>query len=889
MNETKDWRDTFCGRERELEALVARFEEVAGGKGPRIAVVLGDRGMGKTRLVQELYRVLATRHDPLNYWPDASLFAGNNLRVAPDLADATVRSHFEGFKLADRPMPFLWWGFRLSDPDVRNAARSDMAAHRATLDLHLAPVRYARQLGAARERVKQAGVDAASELGKNLLKAAVSAIPGVASASTVIELLVDYAGKGKDAAEAARDEMNLRAGHRQMNLLQSEAARSDDIHERTLDDLSAVLAPAKDAAALPVIVYCDDAQFAREGGDEGALRFLTALWQRAHLADWPLLLVLTHWGVEWHRVSGDDRASCATELRGDAGSAQFGLTIDLPKEPALAGLVTAGLPGLPADDAMLLLGKADGNPQVLIELVDLVRRSPAWRKAGSGELTPHARREIERRATRLAELILDRLESDATPEAVRQAVALSSVQGMEFLCTLTDAAARAFELGGAAQGLKDAEHPHRLVVGVEEGVAGFVQRAYREAAASLVGTHVGDPKEVERALLDAAMALVDNADRFSGLTPNEQQAAWGVMVGLAEEHADGKVRRFAGQGLLRLVAAALQHERGADYARAAELALRFEAGLGKRWRVGDFELSDILWAVDGIVAWLGASRVGPLLNAVVARAAEQVKELGTPAARRTLLSALHRAGAVALARGDPSEAERLSRSGLETARALAEGAETDDDAKRDLAASLDQVGDVIQGLGRWLEAEDLFRESLGLRIELATPLVTSEARRDMSLSLDRLGDVARRRGDLHQAGEYYREGLEIRRDLATLATPYGLTQARRGISLSLNRVGQVAQVQGNWSDAEKHLGEGLAISRQLAANLGTPMLLRDVGAALCVLAAVSRERGDSALSCELLREARPIFDELAARLKTPQAQEEAAALRQLLTDQGCNC
>ena len=43
--------------------------------------------MGKTRLVQEFYRRLISEHDPERYWPDAALFHGNNLRVAPERRD----------------------------------------------------------------------------------------------------------------------------------------------------------------------------------------------------------------------------------------------------------------------------------------------------------------------------------------------------------------------------------------------------------------------------------------------------------------------------------------------------------------------------------------------------------------------------------------------------------------------------------------------------------------------------------------------------------------------------------------------------------------------------------------------------------------------------------
>jgi len=83
--------------------------------------------MGKTRLVQELYRHLATTCDPDCYWPDASLFKGNNLRVAPDFSDPETQAHFSSFSTSERSMPFLWWGFRINDPLDRNAVRSDMA------------------------------------------------------------------------------------------------------------------------------------------------------------------------------------------------------------------------------------------------------------------------------------------------------------------------------------------------------------------------------------------------------------------------------------------------------------------------------------------------------------------------------------------------------------------------------------------------------------------------------------------------------------------------------------------------------------------------------------------------------------------------------------------
>lgn len=975
---TEEWRDSFCGRQQELQTLVARYEEVAAGKGPRLAVVLGDRGMGKTRLVQELYRTLVRRFDAQHYWPDASLFAGNTLRVAPDLADGPVRAHFESYKLVDRPLPFLWWGFRLSDPDVRNAARNDMAAHRATLDPHLAPLRYARELGATHEHMRQAGIDAASELGKSLLKAAVQAIPGAGVLTTVVDLLLDYAGKGKSAADAVRSRTALRKAHGSENLLQGEASRIDDIHERTVEDLASVLASGRSGRPLPVVVFCDDAQFAREGGDTGAQRFLTTLWERAHLSDWPLLLVLTHWSLDWHHASGLPReASCAGQLFTSARSAHSGLVIDLPKEPGLAALISAGLPGLSRDDEQVLLAKSDGNPQALIELIELVRRSPAWRHAGDGELTDHARREIPRRSTKLSELILDRLSSDVTPETVRQAVALSALQGIEFFRGLTQATAKNLGLGDAEQGMEQALHPHRLVVNVEAGIAGFLQRAYHEAASRLVSGHLGDAHEVEQALLRTAIGLLEDGARWNCLAHNEQIAVWGVVVGLAEPHRDVAMRVRAGTGLIWLIQAALSGHHGADIARAAELAARFEAGLQSRWAVSDFSPSAARLPLHAMRLWSGSARVFDLASEILVHARTLAATQTTAEARRDVSVSLDDVGDAAMARGDLDVAETAFRESLAIRRALAltpdPRAQADlavalhhlgtvarergllasalttfreclairrelaaklntFDAQRDFSEALDDVGSVTSALGNWAEASDVYeqsvvlrrlqatqspsvqsqsdlsvalsnmgrvaraegdwtraelawRDSLSIARDLAEKLRTPLVQRSFSVSLDNVGVAARARRDWTEAGSLYQESLAIRRDLAAR---FGTPQAQRDLSVSLYNVACIAREEGLLEDAEAAYRESLAISRELVQRLGTHEVRRDTCVCLYLLAEMLRGQGRLDVSCELLREAQPMLDDLSALLNTAQTTSMASEVRALIAEH-CGC
>ena len=479
MSNDNDWRDVFCGREAEIAALEQSFQDVVTGHGPRLVLVLGDRGMGKTRLVQELYRRLKMRYDTANYWPDASLFKGNNLRVAPDFADVQTGAHFAGFTAEERAMTYLWWGFRLADPQDRNAARTDMAAHRRTLEPHLNNVFVARRLKDAGNELKAVGVEVGKSLGTKLIEL----IPVFGPA---LGWLIEGGDKGTGALRAFGKQRRILKEHARTNLARMEQQAHTDILERTLSDLGAVLAPQQGSSSIPIIVFCDDAQFARTGADEGALQLLHELWLRAANADWPLLIIASHWALDWAIDATAVADSFAHRFAHSASSPTFGKVLELPREPALARLVQAGLPLLAECDIQTLLRKADGNPQVLIELVDLVRRSPAWR-TDSEDLTVHGRAEIDAHSSDLTRLIVERLESSATPVDVRRAVALASMQGMQFLCALTDAAAHALRLGPAFPGLKAAERPHRLVVGVEREVASFVQRAYCDAARALVG------------------------------------------------------------------------------------------------------------------------------------------------------------------------------------------------------------------------------------------------------------------------------------------------------------------------------------------------------------------------------------------------------------------
>ena len=77
----------FYGREEELAWLYGLFDDVAMTGVPRLAVILAESGIGKSALVQALYRKLTTDRSwdgPGGYWPDAFQGRGDNLKVNPD-------------------------------------------------------------------------------------------------------------------------------------------------------------------------------------------------------------------------------------------------------------------------------------------------------------------------------------------------------------------------------------------------------------------------------------------------------------------------------------------------------------------------------------------------------------------------------------------------------------------------------------------------------------------------------------------------------------------------------------------------------------------------------------------------------------------------------------
>src|SRR5690606_37077931 len=207
-------------------------------------------------------------------------------------------------------------------------------------------------------------------------------------AGPAIGLLIEGALTGRRVARLRAERQALMERHRSEQVARLSRARTDDLISATLAELTLHFgAPDENdgSARVPLVLFVDDAQFARTGGDESALRLLMELWSRAQSERWPLMLVATHWEREWWNDGPDgDAVSFASHFRPIAESGRGALQLPLGREPELAMLVRAGLGDLNDGDVALILERADGNPQLLLEIIDRVRRSPAWRAPGGG-------------------------------------------------------------------------------------------------------------------------------------------------------------------------------------------------------------------------------------------------------------------------------------------------------------------------------------------------------------------------------------------------------------------------------------------------------------------------------------------------------------------------
>lgn len=873
----------FCGREEEVTALVEAYRAVARGdaEGPRVVVLLGEAGLGKTRLVQEFYARIAADAERAGerYWPPALGQVGDNLSVNPPDAswDPT------------QTMPFLWWGVRLVDPRGHNQVGTGVLA--GHVERHLAPhleAMYRAQRN--RRRLRQ-----------------LARMGGAVVADAVTDM-VPVLGLLKKVSEAGLELKGLhdawRADRAPIDATALDSARRTSLIEQVLRDLGALFGAAG-GPSVPMVLLIDDAQLSRF--DPSVTAFVEALLPAMSAGRWPLLLLVTHWEREWEEDAEDGAPSVARALRAHAADRAGPMAV-LPLRPLpdLEPVVAAALPGLPPEQRRALLQRAGGNPRYLDELL-LQTASPlarAWfvgRDPGAA-LTERGLEDLLRRGTSLTELAVHRF-GDA-PEAVQRTLALASLLGVEFLAPLLS---RATPPGGAATleetqaSLEQAERVHGYLVRASQAVTAFRQPLYHDVARQFLPAYY-DEEEAAAALASALRAGLHERAVLGDLTPEEVRVLARSAVLAFEQASDEADRRLAAHGLFLLLVDA--REQG-DVARALDLARRLASVVAA---IGDEHLDgDLAWlrAADAAFALAGeADARRPLLQRLLRLTGEAYDDDANPWSARMYLRTLLDVSEFHVAQGATELADEAMGLALQVVTAI--------DAEDDDVATWTTVGAWFRRLAQWLLARGAFADAAAMarqavmlarhvlaleptadaHLDLAAALrttlrafplagveldavaaaqeaveqareatrlgATADARLDLAAALDALAAAQVGAGEVASAGAAMQESLAIARALHEAS---GVARAHlRDVADSLERLARLGLVTDAHDAAWEHAEEAVAARREARAGSDAPEDAALLGQALTLAARVAAARSERQQAKALAREAAELLE-----------------------------
>jgi class 3 adenylate cyclase/tetratricopeptide (TPR) repeat protein len=174
-------------------------------------------------------------------------------------------------------------------------------------------------------------------------------------------------------------------------------------------------------------------------------------------------------------------------------------------------------------------------------------------------------------------------------------------------------------------------------------------------------------------------------------------------------------------------------------------------------------------------------------------------------ARADLADNLKGLGNVAYEQGDYATARRNYEAALGMYREIGD--------RRRESACLGNLGLVAADQGDYAGARGYHEASLGIYREIGY-------RRGESICLNNLGVVARDQGDYARARGYHEASLGIYREIAY----------RRGESICLLNLGVVARNQEDYAGAREYYGASLAIAREVGYRSGEGLVLHDLGA-----------------------------------------------------------
>lgn len=552
----------FVGADRRAaaERLLGLFAEVRAGNGPRLAVLTGPIGWGKTRVVQEFYARLAAAQSPPGYWPARIVADAGGPGDDPNRLHRRRNENHPGpFRVPPgAAMEWMWWGLACHErrsgllAQVLADDATQLFEHAEAMERSLSRRQRAAEKLAGLATSPKTALAVAGVLGCFPEGAAV----GLAGAAT--ERAVDLWKLGRELGEARRRKDRAAAGYR---VDPEQAART-----ALVDELARSLARlSREAPGLPVVLVVDDAHWA----DPSLVGLLERLFERHPRA--AVLVVATAWPDELRLQApphGTDPSSFGGWLTTVAPHRKAEVPLERLDDESLADVVRAVAPATTGATLDALVRHCDGNPLALELLLTLrpVRRSVA---DGAVTLAPAS---VAALPTGLEELHAARW--DELPEPVRCALNVAALQGPQFVEACAAHAVAAAGLPDGARSLRRAVDPHAWVNALDADVRAFAERVQHDLARTKAVLTTEELDAARTATVGFVVAR-RREDRWSDLSPRARRRLLAAHVELAAADAgaggggEDLVEAAASAGAL----ASLAHD-DLDFAEAVHLGER---------------------------------------------------------------------------------------------------------------------------------------------------------------------------------------------------------------------------------------------------------------------------------------------------------------------------
>jgi len=360
----------FHGREAELARLRARFEDAAAGRtpGPHAITVVGTTGLGKSRLVQQLY--VSLQRDPARngpagqgYWPEA--FDGRDDEPADQREAPRV-----AYSSAPRTPSYVWLGARWYPERSRNRIDTSVLA-----SLH----RQLAQHAAAIVRATPAWWRSISALAGDLADASVPWWQRVTDAALETYGAVTELDKQlpfiTDAMRQVGEALDLPVGEvRDVTLALVRELRKqptdamDDLaaeRRQELLDESVLLARTVLRSRRPLVLWLDDMHWV-----DGLTAQLLERLARDSACN-RLLVVATTWGREWY-----EQVQPKLRQLGLPAADDDALWLEPLPDDLIEQIASTSLPQLAAGQAATLARRARGNLLNLRQQIDELELIP---------------------------------------------------------------------------------------------------------------------------------------------------------------------------------------------------------------------------------------------------------------------------------------------------------------------------------------------------------------------------------------------------------------------------------------------------------------------------------------------------------------------------------